>query len=64
MATYPRPSNTDMGDGNATGFTAPSAPQASPATGRQIIDGQALLNARAPGKLNENRSTSLRPRKK
>lgn len=63
MAQFPRPSKTDMGDGNETGFTA-EQPDKHDNGKPEIRDGQPLLNAKAPGKLNENRSTSLRPRKK
>lgn len=55
---FPRPSKTDMGDGNETGFTAEQPPKF--VNGKsQIIDGKSLLKANAVGKLNENRFTSL-----
>lgn len=58
---YPRPSSTNMGDGNLTGFTAAQAPQVRAYGDKSPKDGQSLLNANAPGKLNENRFTSLKP---
>lgn len=63
MAQYPRPSSTNYGDGNLTGFTA-EQPAKHPNGKPEIRDGKPLLEAKKPGKLNENRSTTLRPRKK
>lgn len=63
MPNYPGPSSTDMGNGNLQGFQN-SQPTQTRATGsKQTINGQSLLNANAPGKLNENRFTSLEPGK-
>lgn len=60
MTQYPRPSQTDMGDGNETGFTAEQPPVQQNGKS-EIRDGQPLLDANAVGKLNENRFTSLKP---
>lgn len=62
MANYPRPSKTDMGADNETGFTAELPTTFANGSG-QIIDGKPLLKAKQPGKLNENRTTSLTGRK-
>lgn len=62
MAQYPSPSPTDKGDGNLQGFTANLAPQSPDKPGgSQVVDGQSLIDAHAPGKMNENRFTSLKP---
>jgi hypothetical protein len=63
MAQYPRPSAINEGDGNLKGFTAEQPDKAPAAYGKTIIDGQSLLNAKLPGKMNENRFTSLKPRR-
>ena len=60
MASYPRPSAVNYGEGNLKGFTA-EQPATHPNGKPEIRDGKSLLKANAPGKLNENRSTSLRP---
>jgi hypothetical protein len=60
MAQYPRPSATNYGSGNLQGFTA-EQPSKQTNGKSEIRDGQPLLNARKPGKLNENRFSSLKP---
>lgn len=60
---YPRPSAIDMGNGNLDGFQNAQPPQVR-ASGEKITkDGQSLINANAPGMMNENRFTSLKPSK-
>ena len=43
------------------GFQNPQPTQVRATGAKQIISGQSLLNANAPGKLNENRFSSLKP---
>lgn len=54
------PTPTDYGDGNMGSINKLQPPQVR-AYGKKIQDGQGLLNAKAPGKMNENRFTSLKP---
>jgi hypothetical protein len=44
------------------GFQNAQPPQTQATGEKRIVDGQSLLNAKAAGKLNENRFTSLKPR--
>lgn len=63
MAQFPRPSKVNMDD-PLVGFTAEQASVSSDKPGgSKVIDGKSLLDAKAPGKLNENRFTSLKPRR-
>lgn len=57
---YPGPSSTNMTD-NLQGFQNIQPPQVKASGSKQTINGQSLLNAKAPGKLNENRFSSLKP---
>lgn len=57
--SFPRPSKTDMGEQNTKGFTAELA-TAQQNTHPYIVSGADLLKNKAVGKLNENRSTSVR----
>jgi hypothetical protein len=64
MAQYPDNPTSDTNNGDPlTGYQHPQPDQTQATGKKQIIDGQALLNAKAPGKLNENRFTSLEPSK-
>lgn len=64
MAQYPDNPVTDTNGGAPLTGYEHLQPDQTRATGKkQIIDGQTLLNAKAPGKLNENRFTSLEPSK-
>lgn len=59
---FPRPSQPDMSN-PLVGFQNAQPPQVRASGDKTPKDGQSLLNAKAPGKLNENRFTSLEPGK-
>lgn len=62
MAYFPDKSTPDMS--NPYGTIQYPQPAQTKATGnKQTINGQDLLNAKAPGKMNENRFSSLKPRR-
>lgn len=62
MAQYPDNEIADTNKGEPLTGYQHQQPDQTQATGKkQIIDGQSLLKARAPGMLNENRFTSLKP---
>jgi hypothetical protein len=64
MAQYPDNEIADTNKGEPLTGYQHQQPDQTMATGKkQIIDGQALINQNAPGKLNENRFTSLEPSK-
>jgi len=56
-----QPTSSDRGDGNLGSINKDQPPQVRPMNAMKPIDGQSLLNAKAPGKMNENRFTSLKP---
>lgn len=61
MAQFPRPSKVSYTE-PLVGFTAEQP--AKHVNGKaEVRDGKALLDAKAAGKLNENRFTSLKPRR-
>jgi hypothetical protein len=61
MATnFPRRSDPNMADPYGT-IQYPQPPQVQAYGTKETRDGQALLKANAPGKLNENRFSSLKP---
>lgn len=53
---------TDRGDGNLGSIIKAQPPQVRPSNAMAPINGQSLLNAKAPGKMNENRFSSLKPK--
>lgn len=60
MAQFPDKSTPSFSDPYGS-IQYPQPPVMTDRQPKQIVNGQSLLNAKAVGKMNENRSTTLRP---